>query len=99
MQKQKKLQNNYLTAINLSGKVSTKNDITRKDDGMRIDPEKFKEARRKAGLSREELAREGEISTRTIQNYEIDGGNVNSHILAAMAKAMKVDPQSLAIGK
>lgn len=66
---------------------------------MRIDPEKFKEARRAAGISREELARAGDISAKSIVNYEIDGGNVNSHILNALAEKMHVDPQSLAISK
>lgn len=66
---------------------------------MKICKDKLKKARTAANLTHEQLATAGDVSVRTIQNYEHKGGDVNLHILKAMAKKMHVDPQSLAISK
>lgn len=63
---------------------------------MRIDPVKFKKAMVDSGKSRARLADvAGFRSTQRIFQIETDGGEVNLHIVAAMAKEMKVKPEDL----
>ena len=52
--------------------------------------DRLKEARKKAGLTQEELAKESKVSTGTIQRYELGTRNPKKETIAKIAKALNV---------